>query len=62
MRELKKGSQANPGGRSIDTALRKAAYVGVWGPGSMWGLNNVLLGGHAEVGTDENNEGPAACE
>lgn len=29
--------------------LRQASYLGVWGPGSLWGLNNVLLGGSSEV-------------
>lgn len=31
------------------TPLRNSSYLGVWGPGSMWGLSNVMLGGFSEV-------------
>lgn len=29
--------------------LRQASYLGVWGPGSLWGLSNIMLGGVSEV-------------
>lgn len=35
--------------RDESSGLVQASYLGVWGPGSLWGLNNVLLGGLAEV-------------
>lgn len=31
------------------SGIRQAAFVGVWGSGSLWGLNNVMLGGWSEV-------------
>lgn len=36
-------------GLNRSSGIRQATYVGVWGPGSLWGLNNVMLGGWAEV-------------
>lgn len=29
--------------------LRQFSYLGVWGPGSLWGLSNIMLGGNSEV-------------
>lgn len=29
--------------------LRQSTYLGVWGPGSLWGLSNIMLGGFSEV-------------
>ena len=31
------------------SGIGQGAYLGVWGPGSLWGLNNVVLGGWSEV-------------
>lgn len=36
-------------GVKLSSGIRQAAYVGVWGPGSLWGLNNVMQGGWSEV-------------
>lgn len=33
--------------------LRQASYLGVWGPGSLWGLSNIMLGGFSEVRLDD---------
>lgn len=51
--ENKDGSDAplSPLASTGDSGLRHASYFGVWGPGSMWGLSNVLLGGFSEVRT-----------
>lgn len=38
------------GGDAADSPpLRQSSYLGVWGPGSMWGLSNIMLGGASEV-------------
>lgn len=37
------------GGDLDGPPLRQASYLGVWGPGSLWGLSNVVLGGLSEV-------------
>ncbi|CAM9253169.1 unnamed protein product [Ectocarpus sp. 4 AP-2014] len=38
------------GGGDADTPpLRQSSYLGVWGPGSMWGLSNIMLGGGSEA-------------
>ena len=29
--------------------LRQSSFLGVWGPGSLWGLSNIMLGGSSEV-------------
>lgn len=43
------GGRLAPTGEEARHSLREASYLGVWGPGSIWGLNNVLLGGFSEV-------------
>lgn len=43
------GGASAPAGEEARHSLREASYLGVWGPGSIWGLNNVLLGGFSEV-------------
>ncbi|CAM9133109.1 unnamed protein product [Scytosiphon promiscuus] len=39
------------GGGSADVPppLRQSSYLGVWGPSSMWGLSNIMLGGNSEA-------------
>ncbi|CAM9289976.1 unnamed protein product, partial [Laminaria digitata] len=43
------GDRLAPDGEDARHSLREASYLGVWGPGSIWGLNNVLLGGFSEA-------------
>eukprot|EP00752_Nemacystus_decipiens_P013801 g12253.t1 len=37
------------GGDLDGPPLRNASYLGVWGPGSLWGLSNIMLGGCSEA-------------
>lgn len=37
------------GGDDAAHPLRQSSYLGVWGPGSLWGLSNIMLGGASEV-------------
>ena len=43
------GRASGVGGDLDGPPLRQASYLGVWGPGSLWGLNNIMLGGFSEV-------------
>lgn len=43
------GKEGSGDSREGGSGLTQASYLGVWGPGSLWGLNNVLFGGRAEV-------------
>lgn len=49
----KSGSRASyadgGGGAEAILPLRQSSYLGVWGPSSMWGLSNIMLGGNSEV-------------
>lgn len=48
--EEARGRRSSFGGGDADTPpLRQSSYLGVWGPGSMWGLSNIMLGGGSEV-------------
>lgn len=51
MHEEKETSEAgaSAGRTSFGLGLGQAIYIGVWGPGSLWGLSNVMLGGYCEV-------------
>lgn len=44
------GDRASWVGGDVDgPPLRQFSYLGVWGPGSLWGLSNIMLGGFSEV-------------
>lgn len=48
--EEARGRRSSFGGGDADSPpLRQASFLGVWGPGSMWGLSNITLGGLSEV-------------
>lgn len=45
-----RASWGDPGsGADATPPLRQSSYLGVWGPTSMWGLSNIMLGGNSEV-------------
>lgn len=62
MQETKDGVVAVPP-RGAEVGLQRLSYLGVWGPGSLWGLNNVVLGCHAEVSLSSilRLQAPARC-
>lgn len=54
-----RGDVMVPMRRRAEVGLQRMSYLGVWGPGSLWGLNNVLLGGYAEVRSGSGCKGSA---